>query len=274
MNKYYNIAFATAFGLLNTNAIAGEYSIGTGSEYTEGDYGTENDTSALYIPLTMGYLDETYGWSLTIPYLSVTGTGDVVYSRTGVRQPTQPTRQINTTSTTTSSTGPGSGSTTTTSKVKTESGLGDITLRGTYRPLPGGEDKTSLSVTAKVKFATADESKGLGTGENDYAVQLELARNMLYGYVGHMWIGDTAVTDYNNIVYGAVGVTAPAGRWDIGGEYYTEQEVLDGIDPVSEISLSAGRDVGKDYWLKLYLIKGFTDSTPDWGGGIGITRYF
>jgi len=268
MEKFYRIVAATVFGFITTNVIAGEYSFGTGAEYTEGDYGTDSDTSALYVPFSLGYDDDAYGWSLTIPYLSVTGTGDVVYSRTGVRVP------IQSSTTTTSGPGPGGGSTTTTSQEKTVSGLGDVILSGTYLPLPGGKGKTSLAVTGKVKFATADEDKGLGTGENDYALQLELGRNRLYGNIGYMWIGDTAATDYNDIVYGAVGVNVPAGDWDIGGEYYAEQAVLDDIDPVSELTLSAGRGVGKDNWLKLYLIKGFTDSSPDWGAGIGVTRYF
>ena len=30
-----------------------------------------------------------------------------------------------------------------------------------------------IDLTGKVKFGTADENKGLGTGENDYAVQAD-----------------------------------------------------------------------------------------------------
>jgi len=269
MDKYYRLVGATVLGLFAATATAGEYNFGTGAEYTEGDYGTGSDTSALYVPFTLGYNADQYGWSLTIPYLSVTGTGDVVYSRTGIREPV-------TSSSTTTTSGPGGGSTTTStsSKERTVSGLGDVTLSATYLPLPGGEGKTSLGVTAKVKFATADENKGLGTGENDYALELSVGRDRLYGYLGYQLIGDTALTDYNDIAYGGLGLSVPAGSWDIGGEYYTEQAVLDGVDPVSELTLSAGREAGKDNWLKLYLIKGFTDSSPDWGAGLGVTHYF
>lgn len=259
---------ATLFFLSAASAAAGEYSFATGAEYTSGDYGTGSDTSALYVPFTLGYSAEAYGWSLTVPYLSVTGTGEVTYSRTGVREPTQPSP------TTTSGPGAGSGSSSATNKEHTETGLGDVVLSASYRPLPGGADKTSLAVTAKIKFATADENRNLGTGENDYALQLELGKERLYAYLGYQVIGDTAVTDYNDIVYGALGVSGPAGRWDIGGEYYTEQAVLEGIDPVSELTVSAGREMGQDNWLKLYLIKGFTDSSPDWGAGVGISHYF
>jgi hypothetical protein len=268
MDNAKRLFTSTLFLFSTATAAAGEYSFGTGAEYTRGDYGTGSDTSALYVPFTLGYSAEAYGWSLTVPYLSVTGTGEVAYSRTGVREPTQPP------TTTTSGPGAGTGSTSTTTKEHTESGLGDVTLSASYRPLPGGAKKTSLAITAKIKFATADENRNLGTGENDYALQLELGRERMYGYLGYMLIGDTATTDYNDIVYGAIGMSAPAGRWDIGGEYYAEQAVLEGIDAVSELSVSAGREMGEDNWLKLYLIKGFTDSSPDWGAGVGIRHYF
>lgn len=272
-NNYFLFVAATGFLFSVASVEAGEFSFGTGAEYTEGDYGTGSDNSALYVPFTLGYSADVYSWSITVPYLRVTGTGEVVYGRTGVRAP----------STTTSSGtggggGPGGGSTTTTTTTvaeeSTETGIGDVTLSATYRLLDGVEQKPNLAMTAKVKFATADENKNLGTGENDYSLQIEAGLGSVYGYLGYLLIGDTATTDYDDIFFGAVGVSGPVANWTLGGEYYAEQEVLADVDPVSKVTLSAGRELGKDNWLDIYLIKGFTDSTVDWGAGVGITHYF
>lgn len=269
MDKYYQLVSATIFGFIAASATAGELSFGTGAEYTEGDYGTDSDNSALYVPFTVGYSADAYSWSVTVPYLSV--TGEVAYSRTGVRVPTQDLG-----SSTGSGAGPGGGSspTTTVSGERSESGMGDVTLSATYRLLRGRTAEPSLGMTAKVKFATADENKNLGTGENDYSLQVEAGLGSVYGYLGYLFIGDTATTDYNDIPFGALGVSTPVGTWSVGAEYYAEQAVLDGIDPVSEATVSAGRELGKDHWLNFYLIKGFSDSSPDWGAGVGITHYF
>lgn len=271
MEKYYRLVSAMIIAFWAAGTTAGEYSFSTGAEYTEGDYGLESDTSALYVPFTIGYNADTFGWSVTVPYLSVTGTGEVAYSRTGIRVAT-----LDTGSGTSSGTGPGGGSTTTTteSDEHTESGLGDVTLSGTYRFLQGKGEQPSLAMTAKIKFATADENKSLGTGENDYSLQVEAGLNSFYGYLGYLVIGDTAATDYDDIVFGAVGVSKPLGTWSIGAEYYAEQAALEGADPVSEATVSLGHEMSKDNWLNLYLIKGFTDSSPDWGAGVGISHYF
>lgn len=273
MNKPFLFVVPTLFLFSATSVNAGEFSFGTGAEYTEGDYGTGSDNTALYIPFTVGYSADVYSWNITVPYLSVTGTGEVIYGRTGVRAPSQ---GQTTTSGTTGSGGPGGGSTTTTTVAEetTETGLGDITLSATYRLSQGGEKKPSLAMTAQIKLGTADEEKNLGTGENDYSLQIEAGLGDVYGYLGYLVIGDTAITDYDDIFFGAIGASRPAGSWTLGGEYYAEQEVLEDVDPVSKVTLSAGRGLGKDKWLGFYLIKGFTDSTADWGAGINVTHYF
>lgn len=273
MEKYYRLVSAMIIGFWAAGTAAGEYSFSTGAEYTEGDYGLESDTSALYVPFTIGYNADTFGWSVTVPYLSVTGTGEVAFSRTGIRVASQDTGSV-----TGSGSGPGGGSTTTTTTTvtdeHTESGMGDVTLSGTYRFLQGKGEQPSLAMTAKIKFATADEKKNLGTGENDYSLQVEAGLDSLYGYLGYLVIGDTAATDYDDIFFGAVGISKPLDTWSIGAEYYAEQAVLDGTDPVSEASVSLGRELGRDNWFNLYLIKGFTDSSPDWGAGVGFSHNF
>lgn len=289
-----------------TSVAAGEFSFGAGAEYTEGEYGTGSDNTALYVPFTLGYSADVYSWILTVPYLRVTGTGEVVYGRTGARVPKQGSTTTNgsgsggtgsgstttvaventstvgasvsqqgpTTTNGSGSGGAGSGSTTTVAEESTETGIGDVTLSVTYYLSQGEEEGPGLAMTAKIKFATADENRNLGTGENDYSLRIEAEMGSVSAYLGYLIIGDTATTDYNDIFFCAIGAGRPVGSWNIGGEYYAEQEVLEDVDPVSKVTLFAGRELGKDKWLGFYLIKGFTDSIADWGAGVNVTHYF
>ena len=41
-----------------------------------------------------------------------------------------------------------------------------------------------------------------------------------------------------------------------------------GGDPVSELSVFSSRSIGDRVQLQLYAFSGFSDSSPDWGGGV------
>jgi len=125
----------------------------TGVEYSTGKYGGTDDIEELYVPFTFRVGLERVGFRLTAPYLRVTAPDDTVIADPG----TEPL--------------PGSGATV------TESGLGDvigvITLYDLY---VSNDANVVVDLTGKIKFATADETKGLGTGENDYTLQFDAFR--------------------------------------------------------------------------------------------------
>lgn len=259
MKHHYINATAAAVALLFVplSASAG-YSFSTGAEYTRGDYGTDVETSSWQIPFTLGYAGERSFFSITVPYISVDGSTEV----SGVRGASLPGKGgVKTTSTTTSST-----------ETRTDSGLGDITLRASYQLQNESETRPWLGVTGKVKFGTADADRNLGTGENDYSLQLDMAKGKVDGFVGYHILGDSGDVDYDNIFYGAIGYSQPLeNRWTVRGEFYTEQEAADGVDPVREISVGFGRPLDKQRSMNIYLIKGLSDSSPDWGAGVMFT---
>jgi len=123
--------------------------------YDTGKYGTSTRSSSLYVPFTVKrYWNDWYA-SLTIPFVSVTSDGGV--TNVGGRPVKTRSRPASSAST-------------------THSGLGDVVARGGYALLKEEEQPFDLSVVAKVKIPTADENKGLGTGEFDAGAGLEFAK--------------------------------------------------------------------------------------------------
>jgi hypothetical protein len=250
--KQSPILFTIAASLLMGNfAFAGDYTLSVGAEYTRGNYGADIETSMQQLPVTLGYIDNNYAWSITVPYVRISGSEDVTFSSSG-KSPMF--------------------SRTTTSNVKrTDSGPGDISLSGTYQLQAETKTRPWLAVTGKIKLGTADETKRLGTGENDYFVQLDVAKNAVHAFAGYKIVGDTSTVNFDNVLFGAVGVTIPVNRnWTSVVEFYTEQASVQGIDNIQEVNLSFSKSLKDKKKLNLYMIKGLTDSSHDWGAGVSL----
>jgi hypothetical protein len=90
-----------------------------------------------------------------------------------------------------------------------ERGLGDVILRATYALDTLVDTSSLIDLTAKVKLATADEDRELGTGKNDYSLQLDVARAfgkfMPYGTLGYKIMGDPDEFDLDNIWFASAG---------------------------------------------------------------------
>ena len=261
MKRLMLCAVATAAVSLPGLVQAG-YNFTTGAEYTEGDYGTDVATSTWYVPFTLGYTGDDYALSVTVPFVTVSGSTEV----TGVR------------SSTLSGKGgmkSGSSTTTTTTDKRTDSGLGDVILKASYQLMTETADRPWMGVTGKIKWGTASKSDNLGTGEDDYALQLDMARGAVDGFIGYMWLGDTSSVNYDDIFYGAIAYTLPLNpKWRLRTEFYAEQAALSGTDPVQELNVGFLRPLSEKQNLKLYVLKGFSDSSSDWGAGAMLSTAF
>lgn len=238
----------------------GTYSIGIGAEYSNGDYGTGSDATLWSLPVTLNYKADKWGWGITVPYLILRSSGNVVVGSGGM---------IGTGTATMPSGGMGGMGGGTTTSTTTESGLGDITVRGSVSLVEEGEAMPWIGVTLKAKLATADENKFLGTGENDYAAQLEMAKGPVDGYVGYKYLGDPSYVDFNNVAYGALALwhdSSADTRYGIEG--YMEQAAIDGGDQKREVSLIFNHWLDDQKRLGGYILKGFSDASPDWGAGL------
>ena len=159
----------------------------------------------------------------------------------------------------------------------TESGLGDLIAGVTmYDVIDNRDLGIAMDVSGKVKFGTADEGKGLGTGENDYTVRADVYKFFeqftLMGSAGYKVRGDPVDVDLENVfLASAGGVYSISDRARFGLVYdYRESAFIDG-DAISEVSAFSSRRLNETWQIQLYAFTGFSDSSPDWGGGVLLT---
>ena len=233
------------------------FKITAGGSTAPGTIGGTESIDEWYFPITGKYIAGRYVVRLTIPYLRLTapsGTTLVSGGQAG---------EVITTD---------SGSRT------TEAGLGDIIAGLTYQDLFNTElsSDIALDLTGKIKFGTADENKGLGTGENDYTIQADLFkfyhRFTPYGTLGYKFRGDPSGIDLDNVWFGIIG-----GRYDIspnlggGLDYYYREASFPGASEQQELTAHFSYRLTRNQRLQVYGFRGFSDGSPDWGGGVMIT---
>ncbi|MCW8830897.1 MAG: hypothetical protein OQK32_05160 [Gammaproteobacteria bacterium] len=249
------IIIASALPALFNRAAAADEGIvklTAGAEYISGDYGDTESVDQLYVPLTTRYTTSRSTLRLTIPYIRLTAPADAV--QTGNIIP------------------PG------TNKMRTDSGIGDVIAGVTFHDTLNTEASSDLAIdfTAKVKLGTADEDKGLGTGENDYTMQAELYnyhdRFMLFGILGYKFRGDPPGINLNNSWLAFVGGNYRLTRsLKVGLDFYYQEALIPDIDNQMELSAFLGYKISSTTFLRGYLLKGITNASPDWGAGAFIT---
>jgi len=246
--------FGIALAMLGANAVAegGESAIrwATGVEYSSGTYGGEDDIEDVYVPLIARFTTDRMAFELTVPYLSVTAPAGTTITEPG-NEPV-----------------PGSGATT------TESGLGDVIAGVTlYDVVYSDRLGLALDLTGKIKFGTADEAKGLGTGEQDFTVRADMYKFFeqftLMGSAGYKFRGAPSDFDLENVLLGSIGgAYSVSDDARIGMIYdYRESALADG-DAVSELSAFWSRSWSDTWHMQLYAFSGFSDSSADWGAGV------
>lgn len=263
-------AVALAFCVSTTAVLADNqaFSLGIGYNYSSGDYGTATTTDTTSIPVTGSY--ETGPWTLklTIPYLMISGGTSVIPGVGTVRNSNPRGRGRG-----------GSGSGTTTTTTGSASGLGDIVAAATYGAYYDSTSKVGIDLTGKVKFGTADKDKGLGTGENDYSVQLDLFRGFdkfgLFGGIGYSVLGSSDYVQLDNVYNLTAGATYKlAERTTAGVSFDARERVSPTAFPMRELSAFVSHKYDKNWKAQAYVLKGFADGSPDWGLGLSAAYAF
>lgn len=220
----------------------------TGIDYSSGKYGATEKTDTLYIPFGAKY--ETADWTFrtTIPYVEINGPAAV--SGTGADLVTLNIPH---------------------GSRKKVSGLGDIVLSASWSALQQGPWLVELGT--KVKLSTSDASKGLSTGKNDFSVQSEVYRmidsHTLFGTLGYKKMGDPDGIDLKDPLYASLGWSfraSPASS--LGLSYDFRQKIQDGGSPVRELSAFLTHKLDPHWKLQGYLVSGYSNASPDLGGGI------
>lgn len=218
--------------------------ISVGGEYISGEYGGDDAIEEIYLPLSIKYRGSYGSMQVTIPWVRV-DTPDTGLVEGG-----------------------------------TESGPGDIVVSATKYDVFAASNRDFLvDLTARVELGTADEDRGLGTGEHDYALQIDLYRYsgplMFYGVAGYKLKGEPAEVSLDDTPYAVLGIDRRfTGSVNAGLDFRARESAFPGNDPLLEAGLYLGTDLSPDVFLLGFVSRGFTDSSPDWGIGFNLAFWY
>jgi len=259
------LVLATSAHAENGPTTDGKFSLSAGLEYSTGKYGNTTATTIWYLPVTSTYQNGDWTFSATIPYLWMSGPGGVVRGF-GNLASAPATAQ-----------GSGFGKAAAGGGTITHSGLGDVLIAAGY--LMYTSDVFRLDGSGKAKLGTADANAGLGTGQNDYAVQLDayylLAdRTTLLPSIGYKFVGQPAGIPVRNVPYGSLGLDQKISEsGHVGLLYEIARNPVPTLPDLKDAVLYASTSSGYDK-LAVRLTRGFTSSSPDWSVGLLLTRAF
>jgi hypothetical protein len=234
------------------------YGLGTGISYTTGDYGFSDDEEIFYIPLIFNfYPSQRVRGTAVLPWVHQSSTkvisaGGTFYRITGKNIKEQ---------------------------GDSRSGLGDLLLLGEYDALVEAVNRPALVLGGKIKLPTASEDKGMGTGEVDAGITVELGKTIdrlyYYGRLGFTVIGEPSGTDFDNpfLYEGGIG-------YDVNPDFFLtfslmgETSIDDDVDNLLELSAIGNYGLPSALNLNGYFSVGLSDGSPDFGIGIGLLQKF
>lgn len=264
MTKRYGF-FAVLIILVATILSAGrahaeDWKATLSATFDTGKYGTDTRVDTVYIPFTIKrYFDNIGDLSLTVPLMSQTSTGQVAFINGAVFR-THGAKKAT---------------------VTTEYGFGDIVAKGTFYAMQESQTKLfDLSLVAKIKFPTADKDKGLGTGEFDEAVGVELARSIVPDWTGYFdvyytFIGSPAGLDLKNTIAFDIGASY---KWSpdmtLSLFYAESTPVVSGVEDLRDLLANAEYKFSKEASLFGGIDIGLSSSSPDIGITGGVSYRF
>ncbi|MGE4063687.1 MAG: hypothetical protein AB7E79_09995 [Rhodospirillaceae bacterium] len=222
----------------------------TGFDFSSGKYGADKPTEVLYVPFT---LQATKGpWTLKgdLSWLRVSGPALLL---DGSAVGTVPVRT--------------SGS---------AAGPGDINLYARYSVESLYDNNLFVDITGRVKIPTASFAKGLGTGEWDQSLQVDVATmfgNIVpFGVIGYRFTGEPAGFTLRDVVYGTLGVQYTwSPRLSTGVYYDVRQSSIPTAAAPQEGTAYVNFKLSDRVSVTAYGVLGFSKNSPDAGGGTFIT---
>jgi hypothetical protein len=244
-----------------SGAAAGEDRPDTKSEFfsklshdrTVGKYDLPGNTRVDVSALTVGYNSDNYLFDVMLPYVRQRGPGRVIFIAGKLRVVPGPLQNV--------------------------SGPGDVTSNLTRYLLNEEEHGFDLDLGAIFKLATASESKNLGTGKNDFALQSSLGRS-LGGFntsltLGYTFVGKPKGSSYQNAFYGTLDGSHRLGEaLTVGLSYNSGGSVVAGLVGTRDVTVYLDYKLNKRLKLEVYYLKGLTVQSPDHGEGLSLALDF
>lgn len=227
--------------------------VGIGLDYSRGDYGFADDTEVFSRSLNLTHESTQWLFRAVVPYITVKGPAAVVAGGGGgvFAAPARPTRS-------------------------SKSGIGDVIGSATFHA-NRSPDQLNVDFTGRVKFGTADEAKGLGTGQTDFYAQTDLFRSFgrttPFATLGYRFLGDSSLYQLKDGPYAALGsIFRTSNFTSVGLSLDWRSRIVPGGEQALESTLFLVHNPNTRWNLVGYVLKGFTDASADIGLG-GLVNY-
>lgn len=230
-----------------------QHSITGGAYVSRGDYGAPVDTDIRYLPFSYAYRSERFTTQITVPWLAVEGLGNALVNVGGVSRARLANQRLD------------------------QQGLGDMVGTVTYHRLPQDPEGPFIDLSLELKVPTADDTRGLGTGEPDTAVRVDVfqsaGRLSVFGAVGYRMRGRSEV--FESLVdsaFAELGLGwALSARWNGGMIFSHSQPAAVQSSDIQEVLPYLSVDLTPQWTLMGYVSRGLTVDSSDMAAGIQLT---
>ena len=230
-----------------------KWQTGFSFSYLTGDYGESEDTDIYYGALNVKRYYEIGDVTLTVPYLNISSDGATFVG----------------------------GEVEAISGGDSGSGLGDIILKGRYYAVEQDGPIPFIDLVGSIKFPTADEDEGLGTGETDFTWMVEIARRLedkdwiALGEFGYTFVGEPSGYDADNRWLYSIGLAHELdSQITVSGYIDGRTAIFPGNDDPLSILLIGEYKFTTDLRFDTLLEFGLNDGAPDFGITFAVRKRF
>ncbi|WP_172592405.1 hypothetical protein [Nitrosomonas supralitoralis] len=160
----------------------------------------------------------------------------------------------------------------------TKSGLGDIVAAFSYNLIDHAPTGIAFDITTRIKIPTASAKQNMGSGQVDYAIQGDLFKTVskftLSATFGYRILGNPSGIIFHNVLYGAAGAGYQLSPSIAIGTNYTMGQSPVRLEDSRDLTLYLSQRITNSFRLNAYGIRGFSDRSPGWGGGINMRYIF
>lgn len=217
----------------------GRYYLDLSAGFKTGDFGTPVTSNLYYFAPAFGYIAPRYDVSVTLPVLSLT--------------------------------------TEAAGQSTTETGIGDVVLRGGAELLPA-DRRFSLYGSIAAKLPTADETRGLGTGATDIGAFANLSRELgpvnLRLLAGYIKVGDPSGQNLDDVLLYGLGLSGMRGSTYLYGSVEGRTASVPGADAPLETNVGFLHPLNPRHWVKASAFIGLSDGGPRFGASLGFVQWF
>ena len=245
-----NLGEGTLFAAPGAWTDDGLFSLSTGFDNGSGKYGITNSSDMLSTPVAGEYESGHLMINVAIPYVQIFGPIDIA-PRVGQSKGKEASNE-------------------------TYFGLGDaLAAAASYNLYYGRASTFGVDLTGKVKLNTT--VKSLGSVQNDYAAQADAYQSFnkftALGSMGYKVLSIPTGISMNKVLYGS-----------FGGAYQLDDNTNGGVDlnlsqnpSISgeghrELSAYVSHKISKNFKAKGYVLKGFSNGSPD--SSLGAQVYY